>query len=382
MNDSGQPFLLLDGGDAFGNPDALNSLDDMLMGEYLFKGMDLCGQDVMNIGEAEFRFGETFLAERLAETNFAVTSANVVRQSDGLPYATRYFTTTVGDISIGIIGVLFEVVKEEVEEASSIDGVAVTVDPVASSLAAAEAEMGQVDLLIVMAHMHTSTARDLAAQLPQADVVIVSHGNAAPNAEETVGGVLVHTGYDGRWIGHLGLTLDDAGKVSEYTWDPVPLDASWPDDPVLAALYQEYLDRLETEAENIVNQIPQETPDGGSYVGDEQCQSCHPVQASQWATTEHAGAFTTLVNTNHDYSPSCFPCHTTGFGFVGGFLLPDMTPTMEHVQCESCHGAAEEHLALPVAGWSPPATTQCADCHTPEHSPDFDMATYLPQVAH
>jgi len=382
VTDAGQPFLLLDGGDAFGNPDAINSLDDMLMGEYLLKGMDLCGYDAMNLGEEEFRFGETYLAERLAETSFTVTSANVVAQSDGLHYATPYFTTTVADISVGVIGVLFEDVKEEVENASSIDGVAVTIDPVASSLAAAEAEIGQVDLLVVMAHMDTSKARDLAAQLPEVDVMVVSHGSVAPNVEETIGGLLVSTGYDGKWIGHLGLMLDAEGKVSDYTWDPVPLDASWPDDPTLVALYQEYLDRLAWEAENIVNQIPQETPDGGSYVGDDQCQPCHPVQATQWATTQHAGAFTTLVNTNHDYSPSCFPCHTTGFSFVGGFLLPNMTPNMEHVQCESCHGAAQEHLAAPAAGWSPPATTQCTKCHTQQHSPDFDLATYLPQVTH
>ncbi len=373
---------LLDGGDAFGNAHSISSLDDKLMGEYLLKGMGLCGYDAMTLGEEDFRFGETFLAEQIAEADFAFTSANVMRQADELPYATQFFTKTIGDATVGVIGVLFEEDKEQVEAASAIDGVAVTIEPVLSAIATTQAAMGEVDLVVVLAHMPTTAALELAEELTDTHVVVAAHDQAGPTGQQIGNLVLVSTGYDGKWIGHLDLVVDPEGRLSKANWSSVDLDDSWAEDPALAALYQDYLQRLATEAETIVQDIPQETPTGGSYVGSAQCISCHPDQATHWATTQHANAFATLVETNHDYSPSCFPCHTVGFGFIGGFLLPNMTPAMANVQCESCHGAGADHVALPALGFAPPAVTQCTKCHTPDNSPQFDMLTYLPQVQH
>jgi 2',3'-cyclic-nucleotide 2'-phosphodiesterase (5'-nucleotidase family) len=382
VRDSQESVWLFDGGDVFGNAKAISSLDDKLMGETLLKGLDLCGYDAMTLGEEDFRFGETLLAERIAETAMAVTSANVVRRSDQLPYASPFFTKTVGETTVGVIGVLSEDDEAQVEAASSIDGVAVTLEPALSAISAARAAMGEVDLTVVLAHMPTAAAKELAAELTEIQVVVAAHDHAAPAAEQVGNLAFVAAGYDGKWMANLGLVLNPQGTLSKATFEAVELDDRWEDDPELAALYQDYLERLETEAATIVQSIPQQTPAGGSYVGSAQCISCHPDQATAWATTKHANAFATLVETNHDYSPSCFPCHTVGFGFIGGFLLPNMTPGVANVQCESCHGAGADHVALPALGFAPPAVTQCTKCHTPENSPQFDMVTYLPQVQH
>ncbi len=373
---------MFDGGDAFGNASSISSLDDKLMAEYLLRGMNACGYDAMTLGEEDFRFGETFLAERLAELDFPVTSANVTRQTDGQPYAAPFVTKTIGQTTVGVIGVMLEEAREQVEEASSIAGVGVTIEPVTNSIEAALTAMGEVDLVVVLAHMPIEAARNLAEELPQVKVVVASHEKTTPIAEQVEKLALVSTGYDGKWVGNLGLVVNAEGNLSKATWEAAPLDDTWEDDPELAALYQEYLDRLATEAESIVNDIPQETPDGGSYVGSAACISCHPDQATQWATTQHAQAFATLEHTNHDFSPSCFPCHTVGFGYLGGFLLPTLTPDKANVQCEACHGAGADHVALPALGFAPPAVTQCTKCHTTENSPQFDMVTYLPQVQH
>lgn len=382
MRDTDESVWVLDGGDAFGNASSISSLDDKLMAEYLLRGMNLCGYDAMTLGEEDFRFGETFLAERLAEVDFAVTSANVTRQADGEPYAAPFFTKTIGHTTVGVIGVMHEEAQEQVEEASTIAGVGVTLEPIVSSIQSALTDMGEVDLPLVLAHMPIAAARTLAEEIPEVKVVVASHEKTGPTAEQVEKLALVSTGYDGKWVGKLGLVLNTTGGISKATWESVPLDDTWEDHPELAALYQEYLDRLATEAENIVNDIPQETPDGGSYVGSSYCVACHQDQATHWATTKHAQAFATLEHTNHDFSPSCFPCHTVGFGYLGGFLLPNVNPAMANVQCESCHGAGAEHVALPALGFAPPAVTQCTKCHTTANSPQFDMVTYLPQVQH
>ena len=92
-----------------------------------------------------------------------------------------------------------------------------------------------------------------------------------------------------------------------------------------------------------------EPTDGGSYTGDSVCKQCHPDQTDQWLTTAHAEAFESLKERSQDYNPECIPCHTTGFGYTGGFIRPDLTSEMEGVQCEMCHGAGAEHAENPTS---------------------------------
>ncbi len=366
----------------FGPAKSVNSLDAMLKSEFLLKGMVLCGYDAVTLGEADFRYGETFLATQLAASKLSFTSANIIDEADKKPYAAHFFKTTANQVSVGVIGVVGDDHIEQLEEASGLEGEALSAEPMAKAISAAQDEMGEVDLTVVLAHMSFATARDLSKEVSGVQVFVAAHEHEQPAGEQLGDSIVVRTGYDGKWIGRLNLEVNSQAKLTGASWSAPPLGEENKEDPELAALYEDYLERLATEAEKIVSEIPQETPKGGSYVGDSQCQSCHFTQATQWINTKHAKAFDTLVTSNHDYAPSCFPCHSTGFGFIGGFLLPDKTPTMKNVQCESCHGAGAEHVAAPAAGWTVPASTVCTSCHTPENSPDFDIGTYLPQVTH
>ena len=171
-------------------------------------------------------------------------------------------------------------------------------------------------------------------------------------------------------------------------------DDRFEDDPALAALYQEYLTRMEGEVQSILEAIPQEEPpSGGAYVGVAGCRDCHVEQTEFWSTTKHAVAFDSLIEVNHDYVPSCISCHSTGFGFVGGFLLPSETPALAGVQCESCHGAGGDYWKMNVmkdreasvaAGLVIPDESTCVTCHN-DKSPTFkgfDFATASAAIAH
>ncbi len=352
----------------------------MLKGEYLLQGMEMCGYDALTLGERDFRFGEAFLSAQTAATDIAVASANVFLHSTGSPYATRFFTKDLGELTVGVVGIIGDEFNAEVAQISSAHGEHVVVGDPATELNAAMAEMGPVDLVVLLAHMPQVAALQLAAELSGVDVMLISHEVEPPSELEQIGDIWVATtGYDGKWIGHLELEVAN-GSVVSIEQKGVKLGDDVADDPDLASLYQDYLDQLAAEIEEIINSIGEEVPPGGSYVGSAVCATCHAPQTTRWSTTAHAHAFDTLVVTNHDYAPSCFPCHATGFGYLGGFKLPDLTPTMGDVQCESCHGAGADHVALPAPGWSPEPTAACAGCHTSEMSPDFNMATYLPQV--
>src|SRR3990170_2624824 len=72
------------------------------------------------------------------------------------------------------------------------------------------------------------------------------------------------------------------------------------------------------------------------YVGPAKCKECHKKQYASWKKTRMANTFEVLrpgekarekrlagLDPNKDYTndESCLPCHTTGYGFAGGFFF-------------------------------------------------------------
>ena len=127
-------------------------------------------------------------------------------------------------------------------------------------------------------------------------------------------------------------------------------------------------------------------PEGtASYVGTEECDTCHEEAVVQWKSTVHAGAFQTLVDTNQQYDLSCVSCHVTGFREPGGSEVVE-NEGLRDVQCEVCHGPGSLHAEDPEgkdgAQHIELAVKEevCMKCHTPEHSDTFDYTAYLRDI--
>lgn len=84
----------------------------------------------------------------------------------------------------------------------------------------------------------------------------------------------------------------------------------------------------------------------GPYVGAERCKMCHMAQFRSWQESPMATAWN-RVKDEADVE-KCVPCHTTGYG-KGGFTSLEATPHLVGVQCESCHGPGQAHMATPMA---------------------------------
>lgn len=134
------------------------------------------------------------------------------------------------------------------------------------------------------------------------------------------------------------------------------------------------------------------------YVGPERCRDCHPDQYASWADTRMAKSFDVLrpgrksaekelagLDPDEDYSndQDCVPCHSTGYGLVGGFSSFEETPHMAGVTCEACHGPGGRYAgsvmsprdptfstaeAREVGLIYPPTARACRGCHN-EDSP-------------
>lgn len=140
----------------------------------------------------------------------------------------------------------------------------------------------------------------------------------------------------------------------------------------------------------------------GSYLGSKTCARCHEEQARSWAQTRMARTFDVLrkgrkakekliagLDPNRDYTHDvkCIPCHTTGYGRVGGFVSEEKTPEMVGIGCEECHGAGGTYVDNPMGETDPtfrteeaqsagliypPTARVCVRCHNQE-SPYLGM---------
>jgi hypothetical protein len=143
-------------------------------------------------------------------------------------------------------------------------------------------------------------------------------------------------------------------------------------------------------------------PTDFKYVGPRKCAKCHEEQAASWEETRMAMSFDALrpgiyaaekemvgLDSEADYThdEDCLPCHTTGYGKVGGFVSIETTPDMAGVTCEACHGAGGMYVDTvmdpddPTFDTSqgrdaglvyPPSARICQGCHN-ENSPFVDI---------
>lgn len=138
------------------------------------------------------------------------------------------------------------------------------------------------------------------------------------------------------------------------------------------------------------------------YVGAEKCKQCHEKQFKDWQETRMARSFEVLKpgvaveakriakidpNTDFTHDAACLPCHTTGYGLVGGFSSIEQTPHMAGVTCEACHGPGGGYVetvmsrdkptflakdAVEKGLQYPPTEAVCRVCHN-ENSPFVGM---------
>lgn len=112
------------------------------------------------------------------------------------------------------------------------------------------------------------------------------------------------------------------------------------------------------------------------FAGSRACIECHQSIHDTAMNTLHAQAFSSLQQMGQDTNPSCLPCHTVGYGVPTGFINAVVTPQLEGVQCENCHGPSGNHAANPDDPTARPrleiAAQVCGGCHTGPHQPTFE----------
>lgn len=176
------------------------------------------------------------------------------------------------------------------------------------------------------------------------------------------------------------------GDGNAFTVRFVPLDTSLPELPEVKAVVDAY-DRdvatlnLEWARKN-GKDCPPAKQGEAAFVGNEPCRECHAQAFPAWEGSKHEHAYATLVKAGKQYDLDCVRCHVLATGRPGAVCRVDRVEGRTSVGCESCHGPGSLHLEAPTSGniLARPGREQCVGCHNGEHSPHFDLATYLPRV--
>ena len=201
-----QRTLLLDGGDAWQGTFISNSNK----GEAVTKAMSLMGYDAMTVGNHDFDWGQDVLAKRASEASFPFLATNVTETATGkLPaYLKPYIVKDVGIAKVGILGIT-NPASNTIVKATSIAGLkfgpARQIEPFLTEL------KQRADIIVVVAHIGSTDAAQLARDISGIDVIVASHDHAPLQTARVEGKTtIVDAGAYTQYLGRLEIVVDPA----------------------------------------------------------------------------------------------------------------------------------------------------------------------------
>lgn len=222
-------------------------------GDVEIEMMDAIGLDVLALGNHEFDDGPANLARVLDMADFPVISGNLdLSMSDEL--RDRVLDSVVLEIAGIQVGVVSALTTDTIDIASPGPNVLFQ-DEIEALQQDVDTMTAQgVDVIVALTHVGEGVDEQIAAQVTGLDAVIGGHSNtyfSARDQDRDFAYPLMISNPDGdmvpvvsayaygRYLGHLELTLDDAGNLIYAGGDTMLLDASVEPDAALSARVEE-----------------------------------------------------------------------------------------------------------------------------------------------
>lgn len=236
--------LILDAGNALtGQPIA-----DRSRGLAVVEAMNLMGYHALALGRQDLALSVTELRAVIDQAQFKVLSANAVLADTGELLAEPYAVIKIGEQRVGVLGLTG---LDASNPALTIKGPLTVVQEYVPQLEK------EADLIVVLSNAGLDVNQQIGTQVPGIDVIVSGGGPVTalnpPQVLSPSNTLLVQAGYQGQWLGVLGLDLDDEHNVKDHAGELWKLTRVYPDDPDLVALVDRY---------KIMYNIPTPTPEG------------------------------------------------------------------------------------------------------------------------
>ncbi|XP_058469975.1 5'-nucleotidase [Solea solea] len=269
IRSSEQNVLLLDAGDQFQGTVWFNYYRGAEAAHY----MNLLKYDVMALGNHEFDNGvEGLMAPFMQEVKFPMISANIkpdktLAATFGVSYR-PYTILQVGDQRVGVVGY-----TSQETPALSKPGLHLRFEEEVAALQPHVDKLHTlgVDKVIALGHSGFTKDREIARRVRGVDVVVGGHTNTflysgkPPSTEVPVGPYpfmvksddgrqvpVVQAYAFGKYLGYLKVTFDEAGNVVRSSGNPILLDSSVQQDPVVRADVDEWKKNLANYSTRVI----------------------------------------------------------------------------------------------------------------------------------
>ncbi len=225
-------LLVVDAGDSLFND---QNPARKTQGQSSVTAMNMMGYDAMALGPKDLTLGSKALAQRIAEAQFAMLSANAVVSATGNLVAAPYTVRELGGHKVAIMGL----------SGGSGAGDIAVLDPLKTAQQMVAELAPQADIIILLSHAGAQVDQTIADTVAGIDL-IVSGGEPLMTAawkSQKTGTMVVRVdqalaGHAGRRVGIVRLAFDSGGVVLEQSWQRIDLGPAIADDATLNAWVQ------------------------------------------------------------------------------------------------------------------------------------------------
>ncbi|MDD4891025.1 MAG: multiheme c-type cytochrome [Phycisphaerae bacterium] len=368
----GEVFLLDNGNSVLLTPEPVAD-------QYIWAGLGRLGYDAMAVGDQELDRGPAFFADAARAAGLPLVATNVRfvdRQKTPLGPTHRLIerggrqVLVLSVVGPGAMHFATPQVRQEIEVLAPARAVADTLNGLRADWRAR-----RPDAIVVLAVLDP-TERDaaVAAMPSDVDLVVLSTERDRDVKAEKIGAMpVVFAPAMGRQVAAAEFRPGPGGRMRLSRAVGHPVEQMLPRDRKLWELYQSYTYDAQQRSLRLLGKAG-----GVKLIPSAQCGQCHAAQYQAWRKTKHGQAWATIVREGRTADPECMRCHTTGFGYQGGFRTAADAPSLADVGCQNCHQVDLGNM--PPKRRVAVSEMTCRGCHTEPKSPKFEIAVYGPKV--
>ncbi|HLG17745.1 MAG TPA: 5'-nucleotidase C-terminal domain-containing protein [Blastocatellia bacterium] len=226
----------------------------LFKGKQMVDALNSAGLDIATFGNHEFDYGADVLRERIKDSGFAYSSANVIDKQTGKPFGgvQPYIIREFAGVKVAVFGLLLPATYTMSHPGQGIR----FDDPIAvgARLSRRLRRMG-ADVIIALTHLPMRDDKRLAAS---ADVDLIVGGHEHELLESQAGRALIlKAGSDARNLGRIDVNLVRRAsgrgfRIESLDWQAIPVTDSIGDDPEVARIVSGYEKQLNASLGEVI----------------------------------------------------------------------------------------------------------------------------------
>lgn len=231
------------------------------------KAISLMDYSGVNAGWNELSVSSDFLKKITSAPAFPLITSNLMHKDTRLPLGKKYVIKRVGDVNVGIVGIMpteppesraYKSCGQRSKLAEKSDqGTPFTlfmehleVIPPEDALKALLPQVReQADIVILLSQYRREETTEIVNHIKGIDLAISVRGKTRKRADENKGTPVMETVYRNLRLGYVKLTLDEAGKIIQNQQKMIRLNKTVASDKAIAQITGNNINKTVREAE-------------------------------------------------------------------------------------------------------------------------------------